>query len=531
MTNPVAITDTHRYHSDDMHSIEPLLDIATDLCGNLAAEDRYQRLLAAVRRVVPCDASALLRLDGGGLVPVAVDGIRAEVLGRRFLAADHPRLDALLRAEGPIRFAGSRMPDPFDGLLMSGSDLAEVHACIGCPLRVEGKVIGVLTADALDPRAFDEVDDKALAMFAGLAGAAMRTARLIEALEGTAAHQGLVARHLSRDARQRGGEILGASEAIRQLRHEVAMVGPSDLTVLITGETGVGKEVVAHALHHASPRRDAPMIHVNCAALPESVAESELFGHVRGAFTGAVEHRAGKFEVADGGTLFLDEVGELPPALQPKLLRALQGGEIQRVGADRTLRVDVRVLAATNRDLAAEVRAGRFRADLYHRLSVYPLHVPPLRGHREDVPLLAGYFLDAAGLRLGVRHLRLGTAAAAALVAYDWPGNVRELEHLLLRAALRAGRQDATVIEPAHLSLTGTAEFTSAALGAGSRSAPRTALPLRDAVDEYTRRLIQQTLEESSGSWAEAARRLGTPRANLHRVGVRLGLKGRERGG
>lgn len=529
MTICVTRSDTLRYHSDDMRSIEPLLDIATDLCANLAEEDRYQRLLVAVRRVVPCDASALLRLDGDALVPVAVDGILAEALGRRFRAADHPRLDVLLRANGPIRFTGSLLPDPFDGFLISGTDLAQVHACMGCPLRVEGKVIGVLTADALEPSAFDDVDERALAMFAGLAGAAMRTAHLIETLEGTAARQGLVARQLLKDARQRGGEILGSSAAIRGLRQEVAMVGRSDLTVLITGETGVGKEVVAHALHAASSRRDAPMIHVNCAALPESVAESELFGHVRGAFTGAVEHRAGKFEVADGGTLFLDEVGELPLALQPKLLRALQSGEIQRVGADRALRADVRILAATNRDLAAEVRAGRFRADLYHRLSVYPLHVPPLRERREDVPILAGYFLDAAGLRLGVRRLRLARAAAAALLAYDWPGNVRELEHLLLRAALRAGRpDDDAVIGVDHLGLAEPAVLAPPA-GVDPPAAPSVVVPLRDAVDDYTRRLIRQTLVESGGSWAGAARQLGTPRANLHRVGMRLGLKGPRR--
>ncbi len=512
-----------------MDTLGPLLDIATDLCANLAAEDRYRRLLTAVRKVVPCDASALLRLVGGVLVPVAVDGMRPETVGRRFVPAEHPRLDALLRAPGPLRFTGSRLPDPFDGHLSSGTDLSRVHACMGCSLSVEGEVVGVLTFDALDPAAFDDVDDSSLATFAGLAGAAMRTAGLIETLEGVASRQGLLARQLLRDARQRGGEILGASEPTQRLRDEVALVATSDLTVLITGETGVGKEVVAHALHAASSRRSAPMIHVNCAALPETIAESELFGHVRGAFTGANEARAGKFEVADGGTLFLDEIGELPPAVQPKLLRALQSGEIQRVGSDRPLRVDVRVLAATNRDLPAEVRAKRFRADLYHRLSVYPLHVPPLRERRADVPLLAGYFLDAARLRLGLRNVRLGDSARAALVAYDWPGNVRELEHLILRAALRSarGRREDVTLQAEDLGLDTASPAPppptdlpeSAAVGL----APD--LPLRDAVDGFTRRLVADTLAASGGSWAEAARRLGTNRANLHRLGTRLGLR------
>jgi anaerobic nitric oxide reductase transcription regulator len=190
--------------------------------------------------------------------------------------------------------------------------------------------------------------------------------------------------------------MVGASPALQRLLEETAMVAGSEMTVLITGETGVGKERVAQQLHELSRRREEALIHVNCAALPESIAESELFGHVAGAFTGAARDRAGKFEVADGGTLFLDEIGELPLTLQPKLLRALQSGEIQRVGSDRVHRVNVRVVAATNRDLQREVERGRFRADLYHRLAVFPLRVPPLRERREDVPLLAAHFADLA---------------------------------------------------------------------------------------------------------------------------------------
>lgn len=504
--------------------LSPIIAIARDLCANLASEDRNRRLASALRRLVPCDAATLLRVDAGVLVPVVADGLVPDALALRFDPAEHPRLARLLTANGPVRFTGSDLPDPFDGLLLNGGNaLSRVHACMGAPLVVEGEVIGVLTVDALDPAAFDDVDDDTLAAFAGLAGAAVRTVRLVDALEAAAARQGMLARQLLRDARRQIGEILGQSEPIARLRGEITALGQSDLTALITGETGVGKELVARGIHAASRRTDRPLIGVNCAALPESIAESELFGHVRGAFTGAVGDRAGKFELADGGTLFLDEVGELPASIQPKLLRALQSGEVQRIGSDRTHKVDVRVLAATNRDLAAEVREGRFRADLYHRLSVYPVVVPPLRERLGDVLLLAGFFLDRARLRLGLGRVRLGGSARASLEGYDWPGNVRELEHVMLRGALRAAQAGAAevVVEARHLALDGGA--------VGSKVAPveaaATDLPLRESVDEFTRRRIARAVEHAGGNWAEAARRLGMHRANLHRLATRLGVK------
>jgi anaerobic nitric oxide reductase transcription regulator len=422
------------------------------------------------------------------------------------------------------------MPDPFDGLLAADGDaLAHPHACMGCRLVVEGEVIGVLTLDALAPRAFDAIPDETVALLAALAGAAMRTALLIEALERGAARSHLVASQLVRDAVQRGGgQLLGTSPAMARLRSDIALVAGSDLTALVTGETGVGKELVAHSIHAQSSRRDQPLIHVNCAALPEAIAESELFGHVRGSFTGAVDHRAGKFEVADGGTLFLDEIGELPLSIQPKLLRALQSGEVQRVGSDKMLRVDVRVIAATNRDLEAEVAAGRFRGDLFHRLRVYPLRVPALRERRDDIALLSGYFLDVARTRLGLGQLRLTADARARLHDNDWAGNVRELEHTILRAALRAsaGRgRDTIVIDLDHLGLEPAPMIAAAPAGAAPDGAT-----LRDAVDQFTREMIERTVARCDGNWAEAARRLGVQRGNLHRLATRLGLVNAHRG-
>jgi anaerobic nitric oxide reductase transcription regulator len=509
--------------------LERLLEIASDLSTSLPAGDRYQRLLAVVRRMVPTDAIALLRLDGGVLVPVGAAGLRAEALARRFDPSQHPRLAKILAANGPVRFAGAEMPDPFDGLFADTGDvLSRVHACMGCPLVVDGRVIGALTLDALSPTAFDQIDDETVALLAALAAAAIHTATLIETLEQVATKHQLVARELIEDSLKRGrGELIGTSVSMIRVRHDIELLAGSELPVLITGETGVGKELVAHAIHARSRRSQQPLIHVNCAALPESLAESELFGHVRGAFTGAHNHRAGKFEAADGGTLLLDEIGELPPSIQPKLLRVLQTGEVQRVGSDRLLRVDVRVVAATNRDLAEESRAGRFRSDLFYRLSVYPIYVPPLRERRDDVPLLTGHFLDAARVKLGVGELRLTAAARQALRAHDWPGNVRELEHTLLRAGLRASegrRHETIVIDVDQLGLdvvppVAHTESTADAM------VPSTGHTLREAVDAFTSQLILRTVAECGDNWAEAARRLGVQRGNLHRLAARLGLR------
>jgi anaerobic nitric oxide reductase transcription regulator len=510
---------------------DALLDIALDLTASLSTEARYQRLTSAIRRVVPCDASALLRFEDGVLVPVAVEGLAPEVLGQRFVPAQHPRLARILESSRPVRFrADDALPDPYDGLVEHQEHL-DVHACMGCSLRVGGDLVGALTVDALVPGAFDAIDDTMFETLAALAAAAIRTASLIDTLERTAAHRGMVAQQLVSEALEhRGGELIGASAAMEKVRTELQMVAGSDLTVLVTGETGVGKELVARQLHALSGRAEQPLVHVNCAALPESIAESELFGHVKGAFTGAHADRAGKLELADGGTLFLDEIGELPLSIQPKLLRALQFGELARVGADRERRVDVRVIAATNRDLPEEVRVGRFRADLYHRLSVFPIAVPPLRERRDDVALLAGFLLDRVRLQLGLGAIRLSAAARSALERYDWPGNVRELDHVLSRAALRASggvKRQRVLIEPEHLALVASAAPVAAMAWRARGGVPSGTL--RDATLDFQRTLVRRAVEAAEGNWAAAARRLGLDRGNMHRLARRLGLTTRER--
>jgi len=514
----------------DLGNVVPLLNAAVDLSANIDEQERYRRLLRHIHEVIPYDSAAFLRLEpDGSLSPVAVVGLVPETMGRRFEPREHPRLQRILDAPGPIKFPKDlAVPDPFDGLLLcDASAEGRVHACMGCALRVQDETLGVLAADALAPDAFDGIDAATLGSFAALLALAFKTATLLSALQSESHRERIVAQQLGSEAHERvGSEFLGASTAAQRIRDDIALIARSDLPLLISGETGVGKEVAARAIHLRSGRKHGPLIYLNCAALPESIAESELFGHTRGAFTDAREARAGKFEVANGGTLLLDEVGELPLSLQPKLLRVLQTGEVQRVGSDASVRVDVRVIAATNRNLPAEVDGGRFRADLYHRLNVYPLHIPPLRDRLADVDLLCGYFLDHARVRLGLGPIRPTAEARAALHAYDWPGNVRELEHALLRASLRAAagrRGEPVVIGREHLGI--VAPSAAAPLADVPAAHVAAALPLRQATDQFQRRLIEQALRDAGGSWSVAARALDLDRANLRRLAGRLGLR------
>lgn len=515
-----------------MSHLPTLVSVALDLTAALSAEDRYGRLLDALAGVIPYDASALLRLEGDALVPVVARGLSEDALGRRFILKEHPRLEIISRSDDPVRFPpDTRLPDPFDGLLEGDrGEFQHIHACLGCPLRVEGNLLGVLTADALNSEAFDGIDQDFLSALGALAAAEMRTADLMEALERSAERQGMIAQDLMRDARLRQGtQIIGGSPGMERLRGDIELVARSDFTVLITGETGTGKELVARAVHDASDRRQEPMIYVNCAALPETLADSELFGHVKGAFTGATATRPGKFEVADGGTLFLDEIGELPLSIQPKLLRALQEGEIQRVGTEKPVRVDVRVLAATNRDLDRAVAGGDFRADLFHRLNVYPLRVPALRDRRNDIPILAGYFCDLIRRRLGTGPVRVPPETMEALQRYSWPGNVRELENVLSRAILKAAAE----ANPADAVILGVGHFGREFHEAGeSTGVPPAAVGVQDphptlrvAVQDFQRRLIRKALADQGGNWAAAARSLGLHRSNLHHLARRLGMK------
>lgn len=502
-----------------------------DLSVELPQAVRLQQLVSSLRREFRCGAVALLRLEGDSLRPVATEGLVQDALGRRFELGQHPRLAAIAASSEPVCFEPDiNLPDPYDGLLQEhvGEPLP-VHDCMGVSLYIENQLWGLLTLDALHAGTFDERSKVLLSRYRLLVEATVRVTQL---------EQERLSLRLARSedsysyTPQEDNEILGHSRAIQNVLHELDVVADSELPVLLLGETGVGKELFARRLHQRSRRRDQVLVHVNCAALPESLAESELFGHLKGAFSGAMEDRAGRFEAANGGTIFLDEVGELPLSVQAKLLRTLQNGEIQRLGSDHPHKVDVRIIAATNRHLQDNVREGNFRADLYHRLSVYPLPIPPLRERGNDVLLLAGYFLELNRSRLGLRSLRLDASAEQALCHYHWPGNVRELEHVISRAALKAasdsGARNQIITIGAHwLDLELNVPISSGAPTAIEKSAnPETPVTaLREQVDATQREAIRHALDLRQGNWAAAARSLQINPSNLHKLAKRLGLK------
>ncbi|MGN6094221.1 MAG: nitric oxide reductase transcriptional regulator NorR [Luteibacter jiangsuensis] len=509
-------------------TLAALLPLMDDLSVDLPNAERYRRLLATLRELLPCDASAILRLDGDTLVPLAVDGLSLDTLGRRFRVADHPRFAMLLASPGPTLFpADSPLPDPYDGLVAAAPRL-DVHDCMGCRLETGGQAWGLLTLDALEPGRFSQDDIDTLRAFASLAAATvmagMRMARLAHEADRERARAESFQAAANRATPR---TLLGRSPAMQRLMEEIAVVAPSELAVLIRGETGTGKELVAQAVHAASARADRPLIAVNCAAFPAQLLESELFGHVRGAFSGATSDRRGKFDLADRGTLFLDEVADLSLAAQAAMLRVMQSGHVQRIGSDREHHVDVRIIAASNRDLAEEVREGRCRADFFHRLSAYPIIVPNLRERGTDVLLLAGAFLEENRARHHRTGLRLSPEAQQALLDAPWPGNVRELEHTIGRAVLKAsarspGATGALTVEAGDLDLS----IAPAPIPQAPTAMEGPVIGLRAAVTKFERDYILAAVRRHDGNWAAAARELGTDRANLRRSATRLGIRG-----
>ncbi|HUS29575.1 MAG TPA: sigma-54 dependent transcriptional regulator, partial [Kofleriaceae bacterium] len=322
------------------------------------------------------------------------------------------------------------------------------------------------------------------------------------------------------------GNIIGESPALREVLSKVEQVAPTVSTVLLRGETGTGKELVAHAIHINSPREEKPFVRVNCAALAPGILESELFGHEKGSFTGAMERRRGRFELADGGTLFLDEVGDLPMEVQIKLLRTLQERELERVGGNETIKVDVRVVSATNRNLEKMIEEGEFREDLYYRLNVFPINLPPLRDRPEDLPVLLNHFIAKFARQMGVPVQPASPEAVAKLREYNWPGNVRELENIVERAMILARGQP---LGAAHLDFgrRSSAPNQSGAVAAPASAAPSApvAVPTAAAEDgkslaerllDSERKEIVAAVEKSRGNIASAARQLGINRSTLY---------------
>jgi transcriptional regulator with GAF, ATPase, and Fis domain len=327
--------------------------------------------------------------------------------------------------------------------LLSPPDWAVAEKILGLdaqPIRYKDEVLGVLALFTRIP--IPEQGPAWLRIFADYIAVAFVNARAFEENDRLRARLELETAYLREEVREAKalGDIIGESASLKHLQRQIGMVAPTDASVLILGESGTGKELVAREIHQRSRRSQQPLIRVNCASIPRELYESEFFGHAKGAFTGAIRDRAGRFEAADGGTLFMDEVGEIPLELQSKLLRVLQEKQYERVGEERTRTINVRILAASNRDLKAEVEAGRFRRDLYYRLNVFPIEVVPLREHKDDIPLLAVHFLEQAAHRHKVPLPKLTQAHLAQLRNYDWPGNVREMQNLIERALIVAQR-------------------------------------------------------------------------------------------
>jgi transcriptional regulator with GAF, ATPase, and Fis domain len=401
------------------------------------------------------------------------------------------------------------------------------RSCLTVPLRFGERVGGGLYFGKRRPHWFDRMDAEVAGAVAAHLVMALQHQRLAEEQRRLASVESR-AKNLEHRLETLRGElgerysfdhIIGRSPAIREVLAATARVAVTDTTVLLTGESGTGKELVARAIHQASPRADGPFVAINCAALPDTLLESELFGHERGAFTGADRQKPGRFELAAGGTLFLDEVGELSPGVQAKLLRVLQEREFQRVGGTATLRADVRLIAATNKDLAAEVGAGRFRDDLYYRLNVFAIRLPALRERGEDVLLLADVFVRSLGARMAKGDVGLSRDAREALLKYAWPGNIRELQNAIERALIVS---DGGLITAAQLGIRPAAAPPAAAdrLPSGGETAP---LPT-DSWADTERRMVEDALRRARGNKSRAAALLGLTRSQLYTRLQRYGL-------
>jgi transcriptional regulator with GAF, ATPase, and Fis domain len=415
----------------------PIADLERE---DVDVQDLMRRGLDWLATVAPYDLATIFELVGDRLVVQAARGPFADerVAGHAIALAAFPTVREAIETRRARAYTEHDHVhgdgDPFDGVL----DLPAGHACMVVPLTAGERTLGVLTLDRGRCETYPRQTVELVELYGRLLALAIHNARLRADLARLSEHRRQHAADLEARLSGEGPGVLegSASPAVRRLALRAQQVARTDTPVLIGGETGTGKERLAHAIHAWSPRAGGPFVAVNCAALPAALLESELFGHEKGAFTGATAARAGRFRIAEGGTLFLDEIGELPHELQAKLLRAVQEGEVQPVGSDRAVPVDVRLVAATHVDLEAAIREGRFREDLYYRLSVFPLRLPPLRERLEDLPALAEHLLaDVAG-RTGRRALRLSDEALEALRAHRWPGNIRELANVLERAAI-----------------------------------------------------------------------------------------------
>jgi transcriptional regulator with GAF, ATPase, and Fis domain len=467
--------------------LKTLLRISTEINSAWGQEALQRQLLELTFEAVPAESGAILSFEADSKDAEAAStfswsrqqGSGADVVVARTL------LDKAVLERGAVLSKG----DP---------------SVLVAPLLVFDKLIGVIYLEGA-ARSFDDGHLQLLVGIAGMASIALDNARRVERLESEN-------RRLKSDINLEHN-MVGESPRMREVYQFIAKVAATDSTVLIRGESGTGKELVARAIHQNSSRAQQPFVAINCAALSETLLESDLFGHERGAFTGAIAQKKGKLEVAEGGTVFLDELGELAPALQAKLLRVLQEREFERVGGTRSIKIDVRLIGATNRDLEKAIQSGTFRQDLYYRLNVLSVTMPGLKERRDDIPLLAGYFVMSFSKKAGRSIKGISPEARKCLVQYDWPGNVRELENAVERAVVLGTTE---LIQPEDL--------PEALLE--KQSVPGVQITeYHQAIKETKRQLVLKAFQEAGGNYAQAARLLGVHPNNLHRLIRSLDLK------
>ncbi len=489
---------------NETNELRLLYEVSQVLEGASALSDHLETALELVARYTGMRRGTLLLVDPAGehIVAEAAYGLSEKERSRaRYKYGEGITGQVVKTGEAMLVPKISEEPLFLNRTGARNMDKEEISfVCV--PIMLDGKPVGAISADRLfaDSVCLEE-DMRLLRVLASLVGRAVRTRRAVLAMHSAVVEENRRLQRLLHGGLDTGG-LVGDSAAMRAVLEEMAHVTGTAATVLIRGESGTGKELVAGIIHSNSERAGRPFVKVNCAALPEGLVESELFGHERGAFTGAVGARKGRFEMAHGGTLFLDEVGDMTPLTQAKLLRAIQEKEFERVGASETLRVDVRLIAATNRDLEDMVQNGRFRQDLYYRLSVFPIILPPLRERREDIIALVTHFVERASSASRKKVARITARAAASLTGYHWPGNIRELENVIERAVILCGEDG--VIDACHLP-----PLLRQAADCPCPPAPTSPLTLDEAVAELETRMITEALRQAGGNAAKAARQLG----------------------
>jgi Nif-specific regulatory protein len=483
-----------------------LLRVSTSINSIRELQELQERLLELIFEVIPANHGAILLLADDADIAnqfTSVFGLDRVYGANQKITVSNTIVRRVLKDKAALLITDAQNAD---ALQTESLITAHSRSLLCVPLIVHGNSLGViyLDTDVPDVR-FDEDHLQLITAVSAIAAVAIQNVRHIKNLESE--NERLIA-----DANLQHN-MIGESESMQQVYHLITKVAATDSTVLISGESGTGKELAARAIHTNSRRSAKPFVAVNCAALAESLLESELFGHEKGAFTGALNQRKGRLEFADGGTIFLDEIGELSPALQTKLLRVLQEREFERVGGNKTVKVDIRIIAATNRDLNTEISKGAFRQDLFFRLNVVALEMPALRNRAEDIPMLANFFAAKFAERCNRRVVGISPAAQKLLQTYDWPGNVRELENAIERAVVMGSTE--------HIL---SEDLPEPLLEAGEPAEPESSA-YHDNITNTKKQIILDAMKKSNGSFTEAAKLLGLHPNYLHRLVKNLNLK------